>query len=318
MIPIIVSIALGVGALCGWFFVPWGSNLLLCRSYDRTISWWKESCRAYGDFTCRHPGIVPLPTAAGWEGAVGIWRKEALREAAAGTLTNERLQALVDAGIEIGPSFPACTEEERKKRYEFSPRRAHRVTLAGCGALGAFGAIALTYWTAGLFYGEGSAHPTASIFVSIVMIAALFTCVVALMAATVCDLRARIIPFETCVVVAVAGTAFQAVFKGLPALGAGALFAVVVVAGCSIANRFCRARCPTDAIGRGDIRCMAALSLATGMGAFCGFVVCYTCAALFALAGCLLHRLGLKDGVPMAPFLSVWFVCGVTMGIMGA
>lgn len=318
MIPIIISIALGVGALCGWSFVPWGSNLLLRRSYDRTISWWKDSCRAYGDFMCRYPGIVPSPSAAGWEGAVGIWRKEALREAAAGTLTNERLQALVDVGVEIGPSLPACTEEERRKRYEYTPSRGHRVLLACCGALGTFGAIAFVYWTSGFLYGEGPAHPVLPVFASLVMIAAFFTCVIALMTATVCDLRARVIPIETCVAVAVAGSVFQVVFRGLPALGAGALFAVVIVAGCSILNRLCRARCPTDAVGRGDIRCMAALSLASGMGAFCGFVVCYLAAALFALVGCLLHRLGLKDGVPMAPFLSAWFVCGMATGIGGA
>ena len=67
-------------------------------------------------------------------------------------------------------------------------------------------------------------------------------------------------------------------------------------------------------MGRGDVRCMGALSLATGAGALCGFAACYTLAGLAALAGCVVGKLKLGDSMPMAPFLSAWLACGAAVG----
>ena len=95
---------------------------------------------------------------------------------------------------------------------------------------------------------------------------------------------------------------------------AGLGTALFVAAGSALANRLLGARCPGGAVGRGDVRCMGALSLATGAGALCGFAACYTLAGLAALAGCAVGKLKLGDGMPMAPFLSAWLACGAAVG----
>lgn len=137
----------------------------------------------------------------------------------------------------------------------------------------------------------------------------LLLCAVAMETGVVCDLRARILPLEICALIAVAGVLFQLVVQGVRGVIFGAAYAVVVVIGCFVANRVC-SRSDSMAVGGGDVRCMAALSLACGAAAPFGFAVCYACAGAFSLVGLALHYLGASDGVPMAPFLALWLVCG--------
>ena len=124
-------------------------------------------------------------------------------------------------------------------------------------------------------------------------------------AAVACDMRARIIPIEACLAIALAGIAVQALMGGATALAAGAAFGMLVVAACALANRaFGRGGAPP--VGRGDVRCMAALSLASGFAAPCGMLACYALAAVVSLAGMAAGKLTAKDGIPMAPFLAAW------------
>ena len=110
---------------------------------------------------------------------------------------------------------------------------------------------------------------------------ALAVCGIAMAVAVACDLRARIIPVEACAALAVAGGTFQACAAGAEGLAAGALYGGVIVAGCCLANRMTR-RGNDDPVGWGDIRCMGALSLASGSFAPLGFAVCYGAAAAAA------------------------------------
>lgn len=137
---------------------------------------------------------------------------------------------------------------------------------------------------------------------------ALAVCGIAMAVAVACDLRARIIPVEACAALAVAGGTFQAYVAGAEGLAAGALHGGVIVAGCCLANRMAR-RGGDDPVGWGDIRCMGALSLASGSFAPLGFAVCYGAAAVAALAGLASRRLSVRDGMPMAPFLALWLMC---------
>lgn len=298
-----------LGAAVGWTFMPWLSDALLRRSYARELAWWWNGCEAYRIFRERCPGVVPVASSPGIEGALGVWLREAVREAAAGTLTAERARDLVDAGMPVEGKGAFCSEEERRTRFRFRPKIWHRAVLTALGGTGAVGACLLVLQANQPFAGEEMlplSHSVAGlcIFLSFAL------CFVAMTAATVCDLRARVIPIEACVAIAVSGVAFQAMTGGLEGIGSGALFAVGVVAACSLVNRLFRIRSPADAVGGGDIRCMAALSLASGAGAFCGMVACYACASVFSVLGCLFRRLKIRDGVPMAPFLAVWLACG--------
>lgn len=309
---IVAIFALGVAA--GWVFVPWLSDVLLRRSYAREAAWWRDGREAYRIFRERCPDVVPAASSSGIEGALGVWLAEALREVAAGTLTAERAKDLVDAGIPVDGDLAFRAEEERVARYRFRPKIWHRAVLATCSAGGSIGVCLLVIQANQPFAGEemfSLAHFAAGLCISLSFV----LCLVAMTTATVCDLQARVIPIEACVVIAVSGVVFQVMTGGLAGVGSGALFAVGVVAVCSLINRLCRARSPPDAVGGGDIRCMAALSLASGAGAFWGMAACYACASVFSALGCLFRRLKIRDGVPMAPFLAVWLACGAATSI---
>lgn len=140
--------------------------------------------------------------------------------------------------------------------------------------------------------------------------AALSVCLAAMALAVSCDVRARVIPVEACATIAVAGLAFQALVRGWSGVVAGAACALAVALVGRVANAVLEGRCPEGALGGGDTRCMMALSLACGMGAPCGFAVCFLAAGAFCLAGCAIGKLALEDGIPLAPFLGAWLIFG--------
>lgn len=292
----LVAVFAVAGGLLGWLAVPWAADALLRRVRARADAWWDDSLEAYRSFKRDHPDDEPVSTAPGTEGAVGIWRDEACAAGLAGTLTEERIRALESVGFKVDGLVAAGTDDERCRRYSFRARVRDR----------AFCALTV-----------GAAFAAAAALVPDVLAATLLgACVFAMAAAVVCDMRARTIPLEACAAVALAGATFQATAHGLEGVAAGLLLALAVVGGCSLANRLLRVRCPGGAVGRGDVRCMGALSLATGAGAACGFAACYALAGLAALAGCATRRLKLGDGMPMAPFLSTWLACGTAASVL--
>lgn len=132
----------------------------------------------------------------------------------------------------------------------------------------------------------------------------------ALLTAALCDVAARVIPWETCVAIAGAGAALQLASCGLASLLAGAAFGAAVMFLCAAANRIGNRLGRGSQVGGGDVRCMAALSLASGSAAFAGFAACFLVVALFALAGLVLGKLKGAATVPLAPFFCVWLWVG--------
>ena len=132
----------------------------------------------------------------------------------------------------------------------------------------------------------------------------------ALLTAALCDAAARVIPWETCFAIAGAGSALQLVSCGLASLFAGVVFGVVVALLCAVANRIGNRLGRGSQIGGGDVRCMVALSLASGPAAFAGFAACFLVVALFAFAGRVLGKLKDAATVPLAPFFCVWLWVG--------
>lgn len=134
-------------------------------------------------------------------------------------------------------------------------------------------------------------------------------CCFAAACAAVCDIQARVIPFECCVLAGVGGVVFQLLACGWQGVAVGAAIALVVLGVCLAVNRL-YARRGASAVGAGDIKFMTALSLMCGPGTLVGAMACYCAAAFVSLAGLLTQKLQLKSGIPMAPFLAIWVVVG--------
>lgn len=301
--PVTAGIALAVAAGCaggavGGFVVPRLASILLARAYRRARSWWWDSLEGYRAFKREHPQREPSPRAAGAEGSLGLWRAQTVRDAQAGSLPRERLRAFVEAGCAVDAAEPQRSEAEQEARCALQGKRWHRLLGAlACAAAGA----GIAWWADG-------ALPAAALAVA----------ALAMAVAVACDLCARIVPLETCAGLAGAGVVFQASTAGAEGVFAGCAFAAVAVACCLAANRlFGKAgRAP---VGYGDVRCMAALSLASGFATPIGAALCYGGAAAFSLAGIAARRLSWESGIPMAPFLAVWlagaaFACLHGMG----
>lgn len=279
------------GASAGALAVPWASNELLTRAYRRSRDWWQESFERFRGYRGLHPDALPRASAKGSEGALGIWLDDALSQARKGALTFERAEALRSEGIDVGEK-PACrSEREQQRRCSFQPRFRHRAALGTC--LGA--------WFACL--------PLAGM--PLYAAALLAVCGAVMAVAVVCDMRARMIPLECCAALLVVGGIYQLAVGGARGLAAGALAAVAVLAVCWVANRI--ARSLGGAVGFGDVRCMVALALTSGPASLAGAAACYLAASGFSLAGMVSRRLSRHDGIPMAPFLSLWLAFGTVV-----
>lgn len=284
------------GGLVGWFVVPWLAAVLLGRAYRRARTWWWDSLASYRAFKRAHPQREPSSHAAGTEGSLGLWRVQTLRDAQVGTLPVERVRALVETGCVVDAAEPVRCEAEQEVRCSFRAKRWHRALAAVGGAAAGFG---IAWWM-------GATVPAAALAVACATMAA----------AAICDMRARIVPLETCATIAVAGVVFQASTVGLEGVLVGCVFAALVVLCCLVANRLFGKTGRTP-VGYGDVRCMAALSLASGFAAPVGAALCYGSAAAFSLVGIALGRLSWRSGIPMAPFLAVWLVGGAFTCVCG-
>lgn len=283
------------GGVAGGALVPWCADKLLSRAYRRALAWWWQALERYEAFKARAPDREPRASAAGEEGALGVWLADALCAARAGSLARERAHALERAGIDTGSREPVRDEAEQARRCSFRAAPAHRAALAASCALACTASCALWAWPVAL---------------------AAATCACAMAVGIVCDLRARMLPWECCAAIAVLGGAFQLMAGGWQGLATGAVLALAVCAACSFANRWSERR-GVRAIGYGDVRCMAALSVAAGPATFAGMAACYLAAAAFSCAGMAAGRLKRSDGVPMAPFLALWLVVGVLAPLHG-
>ncbi len=292
----IALVAACLGALAGWFALPWVSNVLLIRVCRRSDVWWDESLRGYEEFKRNHVGVEPDPRAKGYEGALGIWREDATAAALSGSLTEERLWAMGEVGLNVKGLPSAGTDEDRLRRFSFRAGPVHRLI---CSAA------------------LGSSFSVVTIFSPNIGVAAMLcVCLGAMAASVVCDMRTRTIPLEACAVLLLAGGMFQLFAVGWEGVLRGIIVALTVAVVFMSVNYLVRLRFPRGAIGCGDIRCMGALAVATGAGAVCGFAACYAFAGLAAVVGCVTKRIAWNDGVPMAPFLAVWLVVGIAVVLM--
>ncbi|WP_418314928.1 prepilin peptidase [Senegalimassilia anaerobia] len=265
--------------------------MLLSRAYLRSYTWWYCCLDDFAHYRDVCPDRLPRQNEKGTAGAVGIWLADCRSQVLKGALTHERAEALREAGIDVGKGASTRSEVEQQRRCSFSPRSWQRAVLAAAMALW-FAAQPLF----GVPWHQG---------------ALLCVCGAAMASGVVCDLRARMIPLECCAALLVAGGAYQLLRHGSIGIVEGAVAAAAVLAVCWTANRI--ARKSGGSVGFGDIRCMTALAFACGPATLLGAAACYASACAFSLAGMLAHRLGRRDGIPMAPFLSIWLAVGTTV-----
>ena len=265
--------------------------MLLSRAYLRSYTWWYRCLDDFSRYRDAFPGRLPRQSEKGSAGAVGMWLEDCRSQALKGTLTHERAEALREAGIDVGKGSSARSEAEQRRRCSFSARAWHRAVLA----------VVVALWFAAQPLSGAPWHQGCLLCV----------CGAVMASGVVCDLRARVIPLECCAALLVVGGAYQLLRHGSAGIAEGVVAAAVVLAGCWVANLV--AHKSGGLVGFGDIRCMTALAFACGPATLLGAAACYASACAFSLAGMLMHRLGRRDGIPMAPFLSIWLAVGTTV-----
>lgn len=278
----------GVGVAAGALAVPWLANAAMKRAYQRSLAWWNESLQGVIAYRAGHGGAWPKPSYAGSVGALGVWLNDAKSQAKRKVLTHERACALREAGIDVESDCSSRSEREQARRCTFRPTILQRVALAlACGA-----------WFVAL----------SVLGLPLQLSVPLSLCGVAMAACVVCDVRARMIPLECCGCLLLGGIAFQLIDGGVAGIAAGFASAAVVLAVCWMANRV--ARDVGGSVGQGDVRCMTALAVLSGPASLIGAASCYVAAGLFSLIGLASRRLKRQDGIPMAPFLTLWMIFG--------
>lgn len=137
----------------------------------------------------------------------------------------------------------------------------------------------------------------------------------ALLIAVICDMAARVIPKEACGCAGAAGVLLQLASGGVFLLACGAAFGALVVGLCLAVNRIGRTRGRGEMVGGGDIRCIAALSLACGAQAPVGFAACFSAAAICGAIGLSFGKMRRSSAMPLAPFFCLWALAGTAAAI---
>lgn len=294
MAKLLLCLALAAAGGCtGWFAVPKLAELLVARAQARAKADGAAAPGKNGGIRALSGEFEPEETSPmmtkgaaihapasepgnGDGAAICLPAEDAARPVGAALAGAAASPASVDSGL-CAASF---VQAKRKSRGRFA-----------CAALTAFWSVA-----------------AALLPVAAAAAAALWLCGLAVLVAAVCDLDSRLIPWESCVAIAASGFFVQAIVFGAEGVACGFASALVVFAVCCAAEALLGSR-GERAVGGGDLRCMTALSLASGQAAFAGLAASCAAAAVYGFVGVLARRRSLKDGVPMAPFFLLWVAC---------
>lgn len=124
-------------------------------------------------------------------------------------------------------------------------------------------------------------------------------------ALVICDMRARILPWEGCIALAILGMLLRLLDGELPATIALAVLVFAVLFGSSALVSHGKSR----ALGWGDLRLIPALVLIGGpAGAIYGGLACSVAACAHALVCLAAQRGSASDAFPLGPSLFVWFL----------
>ena len=290
-----VALSALAGAILGLAVVPALADLMLVRKLALMRRWWDEAGALYRDFRVEHPDLSPRAGARGDEGAAGIWFEEVARAIRSGSITIEQAAKARKYGVTV--DGPARMDAEDDERYRFRPRPEARAILAAA-MTATFAAIAIA-----------PMPPVAS--------GCLATAACAVAVCVVCDIRARLIPIELCLLIAIVGIAYRFAMFGAGGVVAAILAGACVAALCAAVNQLLgRGMSCARPVGSGDVRLMVALTILCGPRAsMVGALACYGAALATSLAMVAARKKKLSDALPMAPFLALWAAVGVASSL---
>lgn len=210
-----------------------GATHALAYKRDAYRKLWEDESGLYARFVSE-TGREPSREAGGDERLRAMWAEDVMRLSEAGDLTPGQADIAMRAGIapvKAGCEEPAWTAPESAAGWAF-----------GCMPALACAIVAPTAGPAG--------------------ICAFAAATCAASCAALCDMSARIIPWEACLALAAGGAAWQWTCGGSAALASSAL----AFAACAAAMALCRAIVPKGSIGAGDMRMICACGAACGTG----------------------------------------------------
>lgn len=129
-----------------------------------------------------------------------------------------------------------------------------------------------------------------------------------------CDVAHRLVPRELCALMAVVGGAFQLLAFGWAAFAGALVFAACAIALCCALSFFVRRLSDEEAappLGGGDVRCIGAIAIATGKGAFLALGAGAIAAALFCTVRFVVCSPNRRKPIPLAPFLMLGLMVGL-------
>lgn len=129
--------------------------------------------------------------------------------------------------------------------------------------------------------------------------------------ACICDLRARIIPWELCLAALGLAVPYCLARDGVSGLLCSILLAVALLVALACCNVVSRRLHSSTAIGIGDLRLMPALCLFGGLeGSLLGMFSCALLMGGYAILALAMKWATPQSGVPLAPGLALWFALG--------
>lgn len=269
-------------------------NFILSSKKKELDSYFEEQINSYTAFVSEH-GHKPSLNASGDELNLARWAKAMSKQYQTKRLTKQRAAQLIDTGI-----VEADTQSENDSsfsgflsaNYNLPARISWYIALALLFSLpvGALLAFSTNY--------PAIAFATLGIIVGVVIIA--------------CDIRAKVIPWQLCVVSFVCAFEFQFFTNTWQGLFDGAICAVLATFAFSlIAGIF------KGGIGAGDLRFIPSVAFFGGLSAFIyGLLTCAVIGLVMALYAILINKKDRKAFLPMAPALYGWLVIGISYQLL--
>ncbi len=295
MFPLLLTVLLAF--LTGCLAMPPATDKLLQYKMREINHTWNENLRIYENhvrFTKRKPRFDSEKV----ERSMAVWAKRQIALVNAKKLSYEQVLALRVVGIVPIPDGPDDSARELPMEREVRAMYSLDCTLLtrlACGGVLALLAVAIV--------AEGAA--TASI-VSGLMAAAVMECIF------LCDMRARIIPWQACIAFGALAAVFCFSIGGMQGLVTSCCIAVGMYLLLSLVNKAMSTLSCSPAIGNGDMRLIPLLCIFSGLtGTFWGFAGASVLMALIAAVTVIFKGGNRKSYVPYAPGLSCWAAIGL-------
>lgn len=280
------------------------ANKLLAYKYREINQSWNQHLQEYENhylFTHRKPD----PSGERVERGLWQWAKRQQQQVKAGNLSYEQVLALRMVDIVPNPPYlekdPVASLPRNKDieaRYATKDTRIKRIA---CGVVPSAAA-------AMLIFGNASALSWACALGATFLMELVF----------LCDVSARIIPYQLCIAFAAIAAVFSFEHGGLEGLFTSCLCAFGLFLCLLTVNKLMALTSGAAAIGAGDMRLIPLLCIFSGLsGALAGFAVASIVMAAIAIFTLVFKGGTRKSFIPYAPGLASWCAIGLIVQIFG-